>query len=97
MKVSPQMHDALARMSEREAQTTNARIAETFTTSLSRIDVEQLALVPYDRLGGLPTRRSARLLKLGLIERNPTSPGQVRCTQQGTDVVLRFRQQGWIP
>jgi len=97
MKVSPQMHDALARMSEREAQSAGARIEpETFTTSLSRLDVEMLASAPYDSHRRIAGRRTAKLVGLGLLERNPTAPGEVRCTQQGTDVVLRFRQQGWI-
>ncbi len=69
---------------------------EKLTTPLTRAEVEALAKVPYDSPGPLPPLVAAKLVNLGLLERNQDTKSIVRCTQLGTDVVKRFKKQGWL-
>lgn len=68
-----------------------------FSPGLTRKEVEILAAVPYDHPGFLKCTREVRsLIDKELIEEDPTANKMYRQTSSGQEVVLIYKQKGWI-
>jgi hypothetical protein len=71
-------------------------IFEKLVTPLRRCEVEALTAASYENPGVLAPVMAAKLVGLGLLERNPTAKAMVRCTELGARVVHRFKKLGWL-
>ncbi len=81
---------------DRLRQTVQSRM---LAAGLARRDVMLLAHFEYDHprecLAGLE-RRATFLVRMGLLERDPTARRMLRPTDLGQDVVELYRRGGWI-
>lgn len=76
-----------------------ATLVRRYSPTLTRRQLAILISCPYDRPACIPVTATTRgaalvLVRLGLLERNPTSRDVFRVTQAGIEVVERWKNAG---
>jgi hypothetical protein len=78
-----------------------ATLVRRYSPALTKPQLTLLHFCPYEntpvQFKGDTLRQARGLVRLGLLEEDPTSKGNFRVTPAGAEVVHRWESAGWAP